>query len=199
MKFTRLVSLFTTVMSASVLVLAASVVTVHRGDITDLCGGRDAGEQALSLVNRLQADVRSTLASLDKCRVAGSNPTDLFNELASKVTQCNGAMAAIGVDGTDADRKTAAQVQVSDIAAKMILDIGTGCSKFQDVKIDGFDYMKLSSKIDEALKGFCVTLDGLIKGCLRLISSICMPKSLLLSAANFKGCLATFANSLMNL
>ncbi|KAG8691884.1 hypothetical protein FRC11_006465 [Ceratobasidium sp. 423] len=197
MKFTRLVSLFTTVMSASVLVLAAHIATSHRSDITDRCGGCNAGEKALLFVNELEADVRSTLALLDNCRTTGSNPTDLFVELASKVDQCNSAVAAFGVGGTGPDSKMAAQV--SDTAAKIILDISTGCSKFQNVKIDGFDYAKLSSKIDMALKGFCIALDGLIKGCIRRISSICLPKSSLLSAANFKACLAVFGNFLPSL
>lgn len=51
-------------------------------------------------------------------------------------------------------------------------DVSTGCSKFQNVKVDGFVYADLCAKIDLALKGLCVTLDGLLKGCLKLISAM---------------------------
>ncbi|KDN51601.1 hypothetical protein RSAG8_00146, partial [Rhizoctonia solani AG-8 WAC10335] len=186
MRFTRFVSLLATIAFASVFVAASPAAF-----------GCNSGEQVLKLVKNLHDEVRETLMSLDNCYTSGSNPTDIFTQLASKVDRSNSAMAAAGVDGTDLDPKTAVQVQVSDITAKMILDISTGCSKFQKVEIKDFDYAALSSKIDMALKGLCIGLDELIDGCLSLISSICLPNSMLLWAANMKHCLSTLAANLI--
>ncbi|CUA75172.1 hypothetical protein RSOLAG22IIIB_01820 [Rhizoctonia solani] len=192
MKFTRVVSFLVTVVSTSVLVVATPVETLSGSDISGLCRGCNPGRQVLSLVKKLQADTRATLALLENCRTTGCNTTDLFVELAAKVDQCNNAAVTLEVDDTNLDSKT--KVQVSEIVTRIILDVSTGCSKFQDVNIEDFVYVSLCSKIDVALKELCITLDLLIKGCLGLISSICLPKSALLLAANFKACLSIFTN-----
>ncbi|CAE6427229.1 hypothetical protein ACGC1H_004614 [Rhizoctonia solani] len=197
MKFTHLVSFFVTVASASVLVAATPVITLSRSDITGRCSGCNSGEQALLLVKGLEAEVHETLASLDNYRATASNPADLFTHLTSKVDQCNSAMVAVEVSSVDVDPKSAIQAQVADITANMILDISDKCSKFRDVNIKDFDYAALSYKLDMALKELCVALDGSMKGSLDLISSICLPKSMLLWAANMKKCLAILATNLL--
>ncbi|KAJ1310094.1 hypothetical protein OPQ81_006841 [Rhizoctonia solani] len=148
MKFTHFVPLLATVVFATVLVAAAPVPTLNRSHITGRCSGCHSGEQALSLVSKLQADVHDALALLDNRHATGSNPADLFIELATKIDQCNSAAAAAKVDGANLDSKMA--VQVSDITAKIILDISTGCSKFRNVKIDGLpqvDLFNLPAKV----------------------------------------------------
>ncbi|CAE6462988.1 unnamed protein product [Rhizoctonia solani] len=190
MKFTRLVSFVAAIVSASVLVAAAPVPSAPPRN--DYCSGCNYGERALSLVTTLQVEVSKTLILLDDCRNAGSNPTDLFIHLAAKVDECNSAVAAVGVD--DLELVASVRAQVSNIAAKIILDISTGCSKFQDVKIENFNYVALSAKIDVALKGLCISLDVLIQGFVKLVSSICLPNAVLLVAANLRACLSIFAN-----
>ncbi|KAH7340567.1 hypothetical protein B0J17DRAFT_324838 [Rhizoctonia solani] len=192
MKFTRLVSFVAAIVSTSVLVAATPVPSPPPS--YDHCSGCNYGEQTLSLVTKLQVEVSKTLILLDDCHNTGSDPTDLFIQLATNVDQCNSAVAAVGVDGSNPDVKASIQIQVSDIAAEIILDISTGCSKFQNVKIENFNYIALSAKIDATLKGLCVSLNVLIQGFIKHVSSICLPKTAILLAANLKACLSILAN-----
>ncbi|KAG9096033.1 hypothetical protein FRC06_009157 [Ceratobasidium sp. 370] len=166
MQLTRIFALVGVVLSAG---LAAAAPISHSNAVVARCSsGCTSGTQILDLVVDLQVEVKTTLSLLDKCKATGANPTDLFVKLATLVDTCNQAVAVVEVDTTGV--YNGIKAQVSDIVAKIVLDIGTGCGKFQNVKIDGFVYLELCAKIDLALKGLCVTLDVLISGCLKLIS-----------------------------
>ncbi|KAG9127050.1 hypothetical protein FRC07_000886 [Ceratobasidium sp. 392] len=190
MHFTRIFTFVGFVLSAG---FAAAVPVRHSNAVAARCSsGCTSGTNVLGLVTSLQADVAVTLSLLDKCKATGANPNELFVKLATLVETCNQAVAAVEVDTTGA--YNGVKTQVSNIAAKIVLDVSTGCSKFQNVKLDGFVYLDLCAKIDLALKGLCVTLNGLISGCLKLISTLCLVKSVLLSTVNFKLCLSLFTS-----
>ncbi|KAG8686714.1 hypothetical protein FRC09_013957 [Ceratobasidium sp. 395] len=190
MQLTRIFALVGFVLSAG---MAAAAPISHSDAVAARCSnGCTSGTDVLGLVTDLQADVSVTLALLEKCKATGANPTDLFVKLTTLVDTCNKAVAAVEVD--TAGKYNGVKTQVSDITSKIILDVSTGCSKFKDTKIEGFAYLSLCTKIDLALKGLCVTLNGLISGCLKLISTACLVKSVLLSTVNFKLCLSLFTS-----
>ncbi|QRW00509.1 hypothetical protein RhiJN_28527 [Ceratobasidium sp. AG-Ba] len=190
MQFTRIFTLVGLVLSA-VLVAAAPVPSSNA--VTSPCStGCTSGTNVLGLLTSLRTDVNVTLSLLDKCKATGANPTDLFVKLAALVETCKNAVATVEADTTGV--YNGVKVQVSNIAAQIVLDVSTGCGKFKNVKLDGFVYLDLCAKIDLALKGLCVTLNGLISGCLQLISTICLTKSVLLSTVNFKFCLSLFTS-----
>ncbi|KAG8746566.1 hypothetical protein FRC10_004418 [Ceratobasidium sp. 414] len=187
MQFTRIFGLVAIVLSA----LAAAAPVPHSNAVAARCTG-DCTSDVLGLVLHLQADVQATLSLLDECKATNANPTDLFVKLAVLVETATQAVAIVKVDTIGI--YSSVEVQISNIVAKIILDIGTGCSKFQNVKIDGFVYLALCAKIDLALKGLCIALNVLISGSLQLIAVLCLVKSALLSVVNFKLCLTLFAS-----
>ncbi|KAF8610427.1 hypothetical protein BDV93DRAFT_568477 [Ceratobasidium sp. AG-I] len=191
MQFNRILALVGFVLSAGMLASAAPTA-VSNGFVARCSSGCTSGTSVLELVTDLKAKVDITLSKLDTCKQTGSNPTGLFVELAVLVEKCKQTVAAVEVDTTGA--YNGVKADVSNIVAKIILDVSTGCGKFQNVKLDGFLYVDLCAKIDLALKGLCITLNGLISGCLKLISVICLTKSLLLSVVNFKLCLSLFSS-----
>ncbi|ELU44026.1 hypothetical protein AG1IA_01942 [Rhizoctonia solani AG-1 IA] len=109
---------------------------------------------SLTVVTSPLGVVDATLANnQDTVHTSGSDPKELFVKLATKVDQYNHAMTAVKVD-----------------------NIGSGCSKFQKVKLKEFDCDGFSSDIGVALKRLYVNLDDLIKECLKSISSVCLQR-----------------------
>ncbi|KAG8694813.1 hypothetical protein FRC08_008246 [Ceratobasidium sp. 394] len=195
MQFIRIFALVGIVLSAG---LAVAAPVSHPNAVAPRCSdGCTSGTKLLGLVTNLQADVKTTLSLLAETKATGANPTDLFVKLATLVDTCTETVAVVEVDTTGV--YNGVKAQVSNIAAKIILDISTGCSKFQNVKIEGFAYLDLCTKIDLALKGLCVAMNALISGCLQLISVLCLAKSTLLAIVNFKFCLGLFAGLKLSL